>query len=103
MVTYYMYFPFLTCEVKCGAGALNIADRQNAHSITLAVRAIIEFFRAIKREREIHRQILVFLILHDHRLMRIYGHYLVIIKKNTKYYRHPIHEFFFIALNGKNK
>ncbi|KAK0256993.1 hypothetical protein LTS00_018251, partial [Friedmanniomyces endolithicus] len=37
MATYYMYFPFLTCEVKCGAAALDIADRQNAHSMTLAV------------------------------------------------------------------
>jgi len=24
--TYDMYFPFLTCEVKCGAAALDIAD-----------------------------------------------------------------------------
>ncbi|KAK4206103.1 hypothetical protein QBC37DRAFT_242996, partial [Rhypophila decipiens] len=50
MATYYMYFPFLTCEVKCGAAALDIADRQNAHSMTLAVRAIVELFRAVKRE-----------------------------------------------------
>ncbi|KAK3616043.1 hypothetical protein LTR56_026221 [Elasticomyces elasticus] len=28
MATYYMYFPFLTCEVKCGAAALDVADRQ---------------------------------------------------------------------------
>ncbi|KAF5537316.1 hypothetical protein FPHYL_12762 [Fusarium phyllophilum] len=39
MATYQMYFPFLTCEVKCGAAALDIADRQKAHSMTLAVRA----------------------------------------------------------------
>lgn len=45
MATYCMYFPFLTCEVKCGAGALDIADRQNAHSMTLAVRGIVELFR----------------------------------------------------------
>ncbi|RYP05274.1 hypothetical protein DL765_009883 [Monosporascus sp. GIB2] len=38
LATYYMYFPFLTCEVKCGAAALDVADRQNAHSMTLAVR-----------------------------------------------------------------
>ncbi|PGH03921.1 hypothetical protein GX51_03757 [Blastomyces parvus] len=37
MATYYMHFPFLTCEVKCGATALDIADRQNAHSMTLSV------------------------------------------------------------------
>lgn len=47
MPTYYMYFPFLTCEVKCGAAALDIADHQDAHSVTLAVRAIFELFRAV--------------------------------------------------------
>ena len=60
MATYYMYFPFLTCEVKCGAAALDIADRQNAHSVTLAVRAIVELFRVVKREDEINRKILAF-------------------------------------------
>jgi len=29
MSMYYMYFPFLTYEVKCGAAALDVADRQN--------------------------------------------------------------------------
>lgn len=42
MGTWYMYFPFLTCEVKCGASALDIADRENAHSMTIAVRAVVE-------------------------------------------------------------
>ncbi|EFY88800.1 hypothetical protein MAC_05235 [Metarhizium acridum CQMa 102] len=36
MATYLIYFPFLTCEVKCGAAALDVADRQNTHSMTLA-------------------------------------------------------------------
>ncbi|KAH7378852.1 hypothetical protein BKA64DRAFT_559695, partial [Cadophora sp. MPI-SDFR-AT-0126] len=60
MATYYMYFPFLTCEVKCGAAALDIADRQNAHSMTMAVRGIVELFRFVKRENELHREILAF-------------------------------------------
>ena len=38
MATYYIYLPFFSCEVKCGAAALDVADRQNAHSMTLAVR-----------------------------------------------------------------
>ncbi|GAB1311970.1 hypothetical protein MFIFM68171_02180 [Madurella fahalii] len=59
MATYYMYFPFLTCEVKCGGAALDIADRQNAHSMTVAVRAIVELFRAVKREDEVNRQFIV--------------------------------------------
>ncbi|RKU40529.1 hypothetical protein DL546_000368 [Coniochaeta pulveracea] len=102
MATYYMYFPFLTCEVKC-AGALDVADRQNAHSMTLAVRAIVELFRVLKREDEVNRQILAFSISHDHRSVRIYGHYPVIDGKDVKYYRHPIHMFDITALDGRDK
>ncbi|KAI0204450.1 hypothetical protein F4808DRAFT_474971 [Astrocystis sublimbata] len=103
MGTYYMYFPFLACEIKCGASALDVADRQNAHSMTMAARAIVELFRLVKREEEVHRQILSFSISHDQRSVRIYGYYPVIDKKGTKYYRHPIHTFDFTALDGKEK
>ncbi|KAK0655483.1 hypothetical protein B0T16DRAFT_341669 [Cercophora newfieldiana] len=103
MATYYMYFPFLTCEVKCGAAALDIADRQNAHSMTLAVRGIAELFRAVKREDEVNRKILAFSVSHDYRSVRIYGHYPVITGEDIKYYRHPIHDFSFTALDGKDK
>ncbi|KAL2178447.1 uncharacterized protein P884DRAFT_258551 [Thermothelomyces heterothallicus CBS 202.75] len=103
MATYYMYFPFLTCEVKCGAAALDIADRQNAYSMTLAVRAIVELFRAVQREDELNRQILAFSVTHDHRSVRIYGHYPVITGKDIKYYRHPIRTFDFTDLDGKEK
>lgn len=40
MATRSMHFPFLTCEVESGAAGLEIADRQNTHSMTLAVRAV---------------------------------------------------------------
>lgn len=103
MATYLMYFPFLTCEVKCGAAALDTADRQNAHSSTIAARAVVELFRLVKRESELDRDLLAFAISHDHRSVRIYGEYPVIDGKDTKYYRHPIHEFSFTALDGKEK
>ncbi|KAH0494640.1 hypothetical protein TgHK011_001255 [Trichoderma gracile] len=103
MATYYMHFPFLTCEVKCGAAGLDIADRHNAHSMTLAVRGIVELFRAVKREDEVNRKILAFSISHDHRSVRIYGHYPVITKEDIKYYRHPIRAFDFTELGGRDK
>lgn len=103
MGTYYMYFPFLTCEVKCGAAALDVADRQNAHSMTLAVRGIVELFRLVKREKELHREILAFSISHDHRTVRIYGHYPVIDGKETTFYRHPIKMFDFTSEDGKER
>ncbi|KAL9123766.1 MAG: hypothetical protein Q9217_006837, partial [Psora testacea] len=103
MATTRMYFPFFTCEVKCGAAALDIADRQNAHSMTVAVRAFVELFRSVKREKELDREILAFSISHDHRSVRIYGHYPVIEGDKTTFYRHPIHEFSFTALDGREK
>lgn len=103
MATTRMYFPFLTCEVKCGAAALDIADRQNAQSMTIAVRALIVLFRLVKREKELDREILAFSISHDHTSVRMYGHYPVIEGDKTTFYRHPIHRFDFTALEGKEK
>jgi hypothetical protein len=103
MATRQMYFPFLTCEVKCGAGQLDVADRQNAHSMTLAVRGVVELFRLVKREKELDREILAFSVSHNHRTVRIYGHYPVIDGKTTTFYRYPIREFSFTELDGKEK
>ena len=103
VATYRMYFPFFTCEVKCGAAALDVADRQNAHSMTVAVRALVELFRSVKREKELDREILAFSVSHDHSSVRIYGHYPVIEGDKTTFYRHPIHKFDFTALDGKEK
>lgn len=98
-----MYFPFFTSEVKCGAAALDIADRQNAHSMTIAARGIVELYKAVKREKELNREILAFSISHDHRSVRIYGRYPVIDGQKTTYYRHPIREFSFTEMDGKEK
>lgn len=57
----------------------------------------------VKRECEVHRKILGFPISHDQRVVRIYGHYPVIDRRDTKYYRHPIYEFAFTTLDGKER
>lgn len=103
MGTCFMYFPFATCEVKCGSQALDIADRQNAHSMTLAVRGVVELFRVVNREKELNREILAFSVSHDHCSVRIYSHYAVIDGKDTTYYRHPIYLFNFTTLEGRDK
>jgi len=103
MATWQMYFPFLTCEVKCGAAALDVADRQNAHSMTLAVRAVVELFRLVGREKELRREILAFSISHNDRTARIYAHYAEIDGPKTTYYRYPIKEFSFTSEDGKEK
>ncbi|KID82379.1 hypothetical protein MAJ_11359, partial [Metarhizium majus ARSEF 297] len=105
MATYLMYFPFLTCEVKCGTAALDVADRQNAHSATIAARAVVKLFQLVHRESELHRRILAFSFSHDHQSVRIYGHYaeISVDENETKYYRHTIRKFDFTELEGKEK
>jgi hypothetical protein len=71
--------------------------------MTMAVRGIVELFRLVKREKELHQEILAFSISHDHRIVRIYGHYPIIKGNETTYYRHPIHTFDFTALDGREK
>jgi hypothetical protein len=91
--TYDMYLPFLTCEVKCGASALDIADRQNAHNQTVALQNLVELFRLVGREEELHREINSFSISHNDVCVRIWGHYAAIDGRDTTFYRHPIGEF----------
>jgi hypothetical protein len=62
--------------------------------MTLAVRAVVELFRAVRRKDELNRKILAFSISYDNTSVRIYGHYPVISAGNdVKYYRHPIYKF----------
>ncbi|TVY89106.1 hypothetical protein LAWI1_G004645 [Lachnellula willkommii] len=71
--------------------------------MTLAVRGTVELFRLIKREKELHREILAFSISYDHETVRIYGHYPVIDGDKTTFYRHPIKKFDFTSEEGKDK
>ena len=82
-----MIFPFLTCEVN---QSLNVADRQNAHSMTLAVRGVVELFRSVGRVNEVNREILAFSISHNRSCARIYAHFAVINGGKTSFHRHHI-------------
>lgn len=103
MATWYIYFPFLTCEVMCGLTGLDVVDRQNTHSMTLAVRAVVELFRMVGREKEVDREILAFSISHDDKNVRIYGHYPVIEGEKTTFYRHSMAQFNLSNRNGQDK
>jgi hypothetical protein len=109
-----VYFPFLTCEVKCGNEALNIADRQNMHSASVAVKGIVELFRRVSRQEpiktknvqsleKIHQTVLAFSVSHDNETVRIYGHYALLDGDTSSFYRYPIHMFDIKALNGRDK
>ncbi len=101
LATDFLFFPFLTCEVN--NTGLEVPERQNAYSMTLAVRGIVELFRLVGRQSELHRRVVAFSVSHDHSTVSIFGHYPVIEGKTTKYYRHPITSFYFTAAAGKKK
>lgn len=98
-----LFFPFLTAEVKCGNEALNIADRQNAHSAAVAANAVVELYRLVSRQDELNRKILTFSISHNNEAVRMYGHYAVIKEKNTLFYRDPVDKLDFTRKDGKEK
>ena len=103
MITMQMYFPFLICEMKCSATVLIIADHQNTHNITIAVKAFVEFFKTMKHEKELNRKIFIFFISHNHISVRIYSHYSVINGNKITYYHYSICTFDFTEQKGREK
>ncbi|KAK2756539.1 hypothetical protein FQN54_005432 [Arachnomyces sp. PD_36] len=111
-----MYFPFLMCEAKSVDQAINRADRQNAHSASIAINAIVQLHRAITppneseqenraipRVEELENKILAFSISHDNNMVKIYGHFTSIQGGKRTFSRHPIRSFDFTELNGKGR
>lgn len=91
--TYNMYFPFLTSEVKCGASALDIADRQNTHCQTVSSRGLFELFRLVGRQNELHNTINGFSFSHSDVDVRIWAHLIVLNENSPEFYREPIAKF----------
>lgn len=85
------------CEVKSSAAALGVADCQNAHNMTVAVKGIVELYKAAKREKELHREVLAFSISDDHRSVRIHGHYAIMGDDKNTFYRHRTKTFKFTS------
>ncbi|RMD39312.1 hypothetical protein DV735_g5816, partial [Chaetothyriales sp. CBS 134920] len=89
-----LYFPFLLCEVKCGNEAINRADRQNMHSSSIAVKALVDLFQSLGNEAsKFNGEILAFSISHDNERVKIYGHFPVFTNGTTTYYRFPVASF----------
>jgi hypothetical protein len=106
--SYYMarediYFPFLTTEVKCGKSVLDLADRANTNSMTIAVRGVVELFRKIGRPMDVHRRALGFSISYDENVVRLYAHYPEIDGDKTSFWRYTIEDFTLRHHDGENK
>ncbi|KEF50788.1 uncharacterized protein A1O9_13162, partial [Exophiala aquamarina CBS 119918] len=90
LFTDHLYFPFLLCETKCGNEGLDRADRQNMHSGSIAVDAIVQLYRAIGsgRESALNGEIIVFSISHNHESVKLYGHFPIIQGAEVSFYRY---------------
>jgi hypothetical protein len=84
-----LYFPFLLCEAKCGNEAINRADRQNMHSSSIAVNAIVQLYRSVNESQasQLSGRVLVFSISHDNELVKLYGHFAIIEGGRITFYR----------------
>lgn len=94
-----MYFPFFTGEVKCGRQGLDLADRPNAHSMTIHMRGVVDIYRRADRLTELHRRALGFSMSHDDKTARLYVHYIEIDDDEPTYYMKALPEISF----GNNK
>lgn len=104
--TIHMFFPFLMGEVKCGRESLDIADRQNMHSCSVAVRAFLRIeqeadkYRTEQKLHSLNRQVLVFSISYDQQDARLHGHYAMLQADKWTYYRYHIRKFDLIDKNS---
>jgi hypothetical protein len=91
-----MYYPFLMCEAKCGDQGIDGADLQNMQSCSMAVNAVVQLYREADKNQspprlqELNRQILAFSVSHDHRNVRIHGHFALIGNDRTTFHRYLI-------------
>ncbi len=100
-----MYFPFLLCEAKCGKKNINDADRQNVHSASIAVNAIIQLCRTAGEDsaQSLSGHILVFSISHDNERVKIYGHFPIIRDGRTTFHRYYVHDYSLDGHYGRDR
>lgn len=65
--------------------------------MTIAVKGVVELYKTVKREKELHCKILAFSISHDHKSVGIYSHYAIIEEEKTTFYHHSVYNFSFTA------
>ncbi len=105
-------FPFLMCEAKTGQVGLDKADRQNIHSASIALYAIIELHKAAfgttapEKMKELDGQVLAFSVSHNNKLVNLYGHYAVLdndVTGRVDFYRYDIKMFSLTMEDGADR
>lgn len=71
--------------------------------MTVAMNAVVQLFKGVRREREVRRRILSFSYSHDHESVRIWGHYPVINVGKVTFRRHSFRKFHLTERKGLEK
>ncbi|KAK7523344.1 hypothetical protein IWZ03DRAFT_410223 [Phyllosticta citriasiana] len=91
-VTFEMYFPFFVVEPSTSSCS-RICRQFNVANALIAVRGVVELFRAAQRMREIHREILAFSAFYDPDLIFVYAHFADTLDgQPLRFYRHKLFE-----------
>ncbi|OAG34437.1 hypothetical protein AYO21_11389 [Fonsecaea monophora] len=72
-----IFFPFITREAKCDKQPLDIADRQNVYSMSVALDGVIDLFRRAGQLEELNGKALGLSMSYDNNTVRIYAHHVV--------------------------
>ena len=99
----HVFFPFLSCEVKCGVHGLLVADRQNLHCAGVSVKGVFELFRRVGQEQTLYGEVLAFSVSHTNEHVRICGFYPLLEGEKVVVYRHIIGDFGIMHLGGEQK
>lgn len=86
-------FPFLTSEVTCGKKSLDLADRANADSMTIAVRDVVGLFRKTGGTNHVDQAFLGFSVTRDHTFVRLYAYYPRTARDKTSVVRYTMRSF----------
>ncbi|OJD33788.1 uncharacterized protein BKCO1_27000117 [Diplodia corticola] len=88
-----MYFPFLTCEVKAPTESIEVADNQNGYSMLVAVRSMVDLFRAAKTDFTGSGHIMAFSISYNHEWVYIHAYYPILDGEETTIYRRKVYKY----------
>ncbi|KAL6241668.1 hypothetical protein RBB50_011450 [Rhinocladiella similis] len=72
-----MFFPFITREAKCDKQPLEIADRQNVYSMSVALEGVVDLFRRVDRLEELDGKALGLSVSYDNDTVKMYAHHVV--------------------------
>ena len=79
-----MFFPFITREAKSDRQPLEVADRQNVYSMSVALEGVVDLFRRVGRLEDLNGKALGLSMSYDNDTVRMYAHHVVTTVQEPK-------------------